>query len=516
MVLINTTSESTDRVHIHVLRNIFQAGYKYLAKNNTYAKYTCIINNTSKYIPYNSAKRLHMYRFALDYLSEWKQRKNRKPLVVRGARQVGKSYLVSMFAEKNFTEFFEINFERDPEIKSLFKGPPENIISLLELKFNKKIDPKNCLLFLDEIQAAPEVFAKLRYFYEDTPELHVIAAGSLLEFVLEKHTFSMPVGRIEYLHLGPMTFMEFLLANGNSMLFDFLQGYSAEVTIPESVHSDLISLFRVYLILGGMPEAVLAYVETKSFRNCEIAKESILDTYEDDFNKYGARVNHERILKVFKKLPLMVGEKFKYVHVDKNERAKHVAEALHMLEMARIAFLVKHSACNGIPLSAEVNDKKFKALFLDVGLMASACGLSMIDIENADDVMMINSGSLCEQFVGQHLLYSDEFFKKPELHYWVREAKSSSSEVDYVISVGTRVLPIEVKAGKTGRLKSLHQFVKEKRVNFCIRINSEPPTFFRTSNSVPDGQKVEYQLFSIPFYLIEKVRSIARTTRANT
>ncbi len=450
-----------------------------------------------------------MYRFALDYLSEWKQRKNRKPLVLRGARQVGKSYLVSMFAEKNLTEFLEINFEKDPEIKSIFKGSPENIISLLELKFNKKIDLKNCLLFLDEIQAAPEVFAKLRYFYEDMPELHVIAAGSLLEFVLEKHTFSMPVGRIEYLHLGSMTFMEFLLANGNSMLFAFLQNYCAEAAIPESVHSDLISLFRVYLVLGGMPEAVSSYVETKSFRDCEIVKESILGTYEDDFNKYGARVNHERILKVFKKLPLMVGKKFKYVHVDKNERAKHIAGALHMLEMAKIAFLVKHSACNGIPLSSEVNDKKFKALFLDVGLMTSACGLSMIDIENTDDVMMINSGSLCEQFVGQHLLYSDEFFKKPELHYWVREAKSSSSEVDYVISVGTSILPIEVKAGKTGHLKSLHQFVKEKRVNCCIRINSEPPSFFRASGSIPGGQKVEYQLLSIPFYLVEKVRSIS-------
>ena len=183
-----------------------------------------------------------------------------------------------------------------------------------------------------------------------------------------------------------------------------------------------------------------------------------------------------------------------------------------MLEMARVAFLVKHSACNGIPLSAEVNDKKFKTLFLDVGLMASACGLSMIDVENADDVMMINSGSLCEQFVGQHLLYSNEFFKKPELHYWVREAKSSSSEVDYVISIGNRVLPIEVKAGKTGRLKSLHQFVKEKRVKFCIRINSEPPSFFRTSNSIPGGQKVEYQLFSIPFYLVEKIRRLGNPT----
>jgi len=447
-----------------------------------------------------------MHRFAIDYLGEWKQRKNRKPLVIRGARQVGKSYLVSMFAEKNYEEFIEINFEKNPELKSLFNGSPANIIQLLELKFDKRISHKNCLLFLDEIQAAPEVFAKLRYFYEEMSELHVIAAGSLLEFVLAKNIFSMPVGRIEYLHLGPMTFMEFLIANGKFKLFEFLQKYFFNSSISDSVHSDLMSFFKIFMIVGGMPEAVASYIETKSFRDCEIVKESILGTYEDDFNKYGARVNHQRVLKVFKKLPLMVGDKFRYVHIDKNERAKAIADVMNMLEMAKVAYPVKHSACNGIPISAEVNDKKFKMLFLDIGLMASACGLSMLDIESADDIMAVNSGSLCEQFVGQHLLYSDELFKKPELHYWVREAKSSSAEVDYVISVGTRIVPIEVKAGKTGSLKSLHQFVREKNANLCVRINSAPPSILQASHIVPGGQKVGYQLLSLPFYLVERIR----------
>jgi len=212
------------------------------------------------------------------------------------------------------------------------------------------------------------------------------------------------------------------------------------------------------------------------------------------------------VLKVFKKLPLMVGDKFRYVHIDKNERAKAIADVMNMLEMAKVAYPVKHSACNGIPISAEVNDKKFKMLFLDIGLMASACGLSMLDIESADDIMAVNSGSLCEQFVGQHLLYSDELFKKPELHYWVREAKSSSAEVDYVISVGTRIVPIEVKAGKTGSLKSLHQFVREKNANLCVRINSAPPSILQASHIVPGGQKVGYQLLSLPFYLVERIR----------
>ena len=340
-----------------------------------------------------------MHRSALDYLVEWKIRVRRKPLVIRGARQVGKSYLVSAFAEKNFSDYIEINFEKDHEIISLFSGTPEQIIKLLELRFNKTIDIENTLLFLDEIQAAPEVFAKLRYFYEDLPDLHIIAAGSLLEFILEEHTFSMPVGRIEYLHLGPMTFEEFLTANGKTMLAECIQNYSLSEELPDSVHSDLVTLFKTYLIIGGMPEAVQVYVETGSFYESEIVKESILGTYEDDFNKYASRVNHLLILNLFKKLPMIVGKKFKYVTIDRNERAQNIAKALHMLELAKITYRVKHSACNGVPLGSQVNEKKFKLIFLDVGLMAGACGLNMIDIEHVDDLMMINSGSLCEQFV---------------------------------------------------------------------------------------------------------------------
>ncbi|WP_299983273.1 AAA family ATPase [Desulfobacula sp.] len=435
-------------------------------------------------------------------------RARRKPLVIRGARQVGKSYLVSMFAEQNFSNFIEINFEKDQEVISLFSGTPEKIIKLLELRYNKIIDIENTLLFLDEIQAAPEVFAKLRYFYEDLPGLHIIAAGSLLEFILEEHTFSMPVGRIEYLHLGPMTFEEFLAANGKTMLVDFIQNYWISEDLPDAVHSDLVSLFKTYLIIGGMPEAVLVFSETNSFYESEIVKESILGTYEDDSNKYSTRVNHMRLLNVFKKLPLMVGKKFKYVNVDRNERAQDIEKALHLLEMAKITYRVKHSACNGVPLGSQVNEKKFKLLFLDVGLMAGACGMSMIDIDNADDLMMVNSGSLCEQFAGQHLLYSDEYYKKPDLFYWVREAKSSSAEVDYIISSGSKIIPVEIKAGKTGRLKSLHQFIKEKGVDSAVRINLAKPSVLQDSNKLPGGQSIEYRLLSMPFYLIGQIRRL--------
>ncbi|MBT3177890.1 MAG: ATP-binding protein [Desulfobacula sp.] len=451
-----------------------------------------------------------MHRSAIDYLVEWKTRPRRKPLVIRGARQVGKSYLVSMFAEQNFSDYIEINFESDHEIKSLFSGSPEQIIKLLELRFNKIIDIENTLLFLDEIQAAPEVFAKLRYFYEDLPDMHIIAAGSLLEFILEDHTFSMPVGRIEYLHLGPMTFEEFLTASGKTMLVEYIENYSISEDFPDPVHSQLVALFKTYLIIGGMPEAVQAYLEKGSFHESEIVKASILETYADDFNKYASRVNHLRILNLFKKVPLIVGEKFKYVNIDRHDRAQSIAKSLHLLELAKITYCVKHSACNGVPLGSQVNEKKFKLIFLDVGLMATACGMSMIDIEHVDDLMMANSGSLCEQFVGQHLLYLDEFYKKPELFYWVREAKNSSAEVDYVISLGVQIIPVEVKAGKTGRLKSLHQFIKDKKVRLAVRINLAKPNILKDSHKLPGGESVEYKLFSIPFYLAGQIRRLLR------
>ena len=449
-----------------------------------------------------------MYRTALEYLVQWKNRQKRKPLVIRGARQVGKSYLVAMFAAQNYPDFIEINFEKNPAMASLFQGDVEKSIRLLELKFNRKIDFENTLIFLDEIQAAPEVFARLRYFYEDLPNINIIAAGSLLEFLLEEHTFSMPVGRIEYLHLGPMTFEEFLVANNSSMLADFIQHFSLTEEIPDSVHADLTALYKTYLIVGGMPEAVAAFVTTQSYHEVEIVKESILQTYEDDFSKYGLRENHQRILKVFSKLPHMVGQKFKYVNVDKNDRAKNIADALHLLEKARITYAVQHSGCNGIPLGAQVNEKKFKLLFLDIGLMASACGLNMLDIETAEDLMLVNSGGLCEQFVGQHLLYMNEYYKKPALYYWVREAKNSSAEVDYVISQGSLIIPVEVKAGKTGRLKSLHQFIKEKGVDLAFRINLDKPSVLQESSPVYGGGTVEYRLLSIPFYLVSQIHRL--------
>ena len=452
-----------------------------------------------------------MYRFALEELKNWVSRQDRKPLVLRGARQVGKSYLAHMLADECFETLAEINFEQTPEMSELFiSKQPERIIQLLELRLNFTIIPGRTLLFLDEIQAAPEVFAALRYFYEQMPQLHIIAAGSLLEFVLEDHQFSMPVGRIEYFHLGPMVFEEFLLAMGRQKLLDFLQSYSLPDTIPEPVGDELMQHVKDFCVIGGMPEAVSVYSKTKSYLESERVLSNILSTYRADFNKYGHRVNQQRIEKVFLKIPNLVGQKFKYSQVDREEKSRDLKDALHKLECARVVHRVVHSDANGVPLGAEINDRYFKTIFLDVGLLCRGAGISMSDIQSADDVMMINSGRVCEQFVGQHLLYSGMSYEEPQLFCWLRQRGSANAEVDYLLSQGTRIIPVEVKAGKSGALKSLHVFISEKQRDFALRFYTGKPLLGNARTSVSGLEPVNYRLLSLPFYLINQTKRLCR------
>ncbi|MGA1867820.1 MAG: ATP-binding protein [bacterium] len=446
-----------------------------------------------------------MYRFALDYLKEWKNRLSRKPLVIRGARQVGKTYLIREFA-KEFDTYIEINLETDQTIIPYFeKDDPIQALRLLELHYNKKIIKESTLLFLDEIQAAPKIFAKLRYFYEKVPELYIVAACSLLEFVIEEHYFSMPVGRIEYMHLGPMSFQEFLIANENAKVAKFLSHYSVEDDFPIPLHTKLLELFKIYLTIGGMPESINSYTLQKSYQECDRIKANILTTYIDDFGKYGRRVNYQRTLLVFKAIPGSVGKKFKYVHISREQRAKDLATSLHMLSLARICYKVHHSSCQGIPLGALTDMKIFKLLFLDVGLLLSACGLSMLHVEKADNLLLVNAGSICEQFIGQHLLYRQEYYREPELHYWIREKSGSNAEIDYVVASGEHIVPIEVKAGKAGSLKSLHMFVSSRRLPLAVRTNTDIPSLVRSKGKMPTGTAYDYHLLSIPCYMIEHV-----------
>jgi uncharacterized protein len=460
-----------------------------------------------------------MHRFASADLTEWRSRPDRKPLVIRGARQVGKSHLVRQFADQEFDSLLLVDFENDPDLEAIFVSRrPREILQALELRFDQSVVPGKTLLFLDEIQAGLQALPALRYFYEQVPELHIIAAGSLLDFALADHQFSMPVGRIEYLHLGPMQFEEFLLATRKHRLREFLSNLQVDESIAAPIHDQLMREFRRFLVVGGMPEVVAAYAASnseseslgESLRECGRPKHALLSTFEDDFGKYRAKVDQPRLRKLYRRIPQMVGNKFKYVHVDRHDRSKNIAAALQMLNYARVCHTVRHSTCDGVPLGASASERHFKVLFLDVGLAATACGLSLADFDTRDDITVGDAGRMCEQFVGQHLLYSRRSYQEPELHYWMREKRGASAEVDYVISVGPEVIPVEVKSGKTGTLKSMQLFLREKGLGLGVRINGDVPSMVTATTSLADGDNVSFRLLSLPLYMVGQVPRLCR------
>ncbi len=434
-----------------------------------------------------------MYRIGLEFLLKWGEKEGRRPLIIRGARQAGKSYLVREYAKTTSLDLLEINLEREPDAVHLFrKDSIQKTLELLSLQYRQKIEPQKTLLFLDEIQAAPDAIPLLRYFHEEKPSLRVIAAGSLLEFTLRDHSFSMPVGRVEYMHLGPMTFEEFLLAADEKDLRDFIVQYQLDETIPVPIHRRLMDRVRTFSIVGGMPEAIKTFL-SGSWESCEASKQNILSTYQDDFSKYRDRIPQERLRKLFRGIPLLIGEKFKYVNVDPHERSKDLSNGLDLLCMARVAHRICHTSANGVPLGAEIDQKFFKVLFLDVGLVSSSCGLSLLSVEKESDLNLVNQGRLTEQLVGQHLLYDRPAYETPELYYWTREKKNAAAEIDYLTSLGSQVIPVEVKSGKTGRLRSLHLFLAEKERLLGVRFNSEPPSLLRDRQG---------SLLSLPLYMI--------------
>ncbi|OAD22118.1 ATPase [Candidatus Thiomargarita nelsonii] len=451
-----------------------------------------------------------MYRQQLSYLSQWVKNKHRKPIVIRGARQVGKSTLVRLLSEQCHFDLIALNFERNPELSELFKSnDPKKITQLISLHTGKTIRPGHTLLFLDEIQAAATAIVALRYFYEELPALHILAAGSLLEFTLSQAAFSMPVGRIEYLHLGPMTFEEFLIAVDEKPLAEFIKNYQLNEELPKPIHDKLMALVKIYFITGGMPESIKAYLEDQTFLSSEKVKQSILSTYRDDFGKYASPTKHDLIRQVFNKIPTMIGNKFKYSHINRDIKPVNIATALNQLCLARVAWKVHHTAANGVPLGAEQNDRFFKVLFLDIGLISTHLGLNYLNLMEVEELDLVNNGGLAEQFVGQHLLYSEQAYEEPNLYYWVREKKSASAELDYVINLGQQIIPIEVKAGKTGQMKSLHLFLKEKQRSLGVRFNSAPPSQTEVSTKLSNGSPVDFRFISLPLYLVGQVRRLS-------
>ncbi|MCB1069669.1 MAG: ATP-binding protein [Kiritimatiellae bacterium] len=452
-----------------------------------------------------------MRRTAEKELVAWKDRAGRKPLIVRGARQVGKTYLVEAFGEEYFPALLTVNLEQKEDLHSMFNSmEAERVVQELSLYFNQPIKPGRTLLFLDEIQTCPKAIACLRYFHEEMPDLHVIAAGSLLDFALREFQHSMPVGRIEYLHLYPMSFLEFLMAMGEDAIAKHLNAYRIGEEIGDAVHRKLRDLLRTYYFVGGMPSAVAAYAERRDLLEVQRALASIGTTLQDDFAKYGTRAQQRNMRDVLRYVPRNIGRKLRYVNISREVRSAELRTALELLELSRVVTVVRHTSANGIPLGAEASESHFKPLLMDIGLCNNLCGLSLPD---ASELLTVQEGGLAEQFVGQELRAAASSFQEHPLFYWHREQKNANAEVDYLRAYEDQIVPVEVRAGSSGSLKSLQVFLAEKNRGFAARLNMDKPSIgtFTASIGGKNGSiGLTYTLLSLPLYLAGQLDRLLR------
>ncbi len=457
-----------------------------------------------------------MQRHITSELKNWYQSSRRKPLIIRGARQTGKSTTVRNFAEAEGLKLYEINLERFPDLDRVFASfNLKKIIAELEAILSQKIVADRSLLFLDEIQATPHAIAALRYFYEERPDLCVVTAGSLLEFALKNHEFSMPVGRVQYLNVEPMVFTEFLLALGQQYLCDLLTSWEPGTAIAEQANLQLIEWYRKYLLVGGMPEAVASFSEVEDLKETQAVHFEIINTFVDDFSKYDTRIEASLLRRVFEAIPGYIGRKVKYSALASELKASQIRACLELFSRARLVSLVFHSSCDGVPIESSRNFDIYKLLYLDTGLLVTSLGLDVSAISSFDNSDLVNIGSLSEQFVGQHLTYFvANALQSRNLSYWLREGKKGNAEVDFVLANKFEIIPVEVKAGVSGTLRSLVQFVVKHQSKNAIRFDLNLPSVQEVSTQLPSEKgmiTVRYKLHSLPIYLVEFVGKLMRS-----
>ncbi len=406
-------------------------------------------------------------------LSAWRQDKEVKPLLIRGARQVGKSTAVRHLAGQ-FDHFLEVNFEEQRQVHKLFDGDldPRQLCENLSLLYNVPILPWKTLLFFDEIQSCIPAISSLRFFYEKYPELHVIAAGSLLEFALADVP-SFGVGRIRSMFVYPLSLDEFLQATGEHLLLDAKKKASPRQPLQEPIHQKLIGLLKRFLILGGMPEVVANYVQGNGLTRCSQVLDDLITSLRTDFSKYRKRVPFLRVSEVFDSVVQQSGGKFVYAKTHSESNHKQIKEAVDLLIMAGWVIPVTHTSANGLPLGAESNSKKRKLILLDTGIFQRILGLNIADILLQDDADVVNKGAIAEQYAGLEILKAGSCYRPESLYFWQRESKSSNAEVDYVVQKGQQIIPVEIKSGKQGSMQSLRLFLQEKRSPYGMRLSLE-------------------------------------------
>ena len=452
------------------------------------------------------------YKRIIDsYLIEWASRPSHKPILLRGARQVGKSTAVRHLGEQ-FKYYVEINLEKQPAYKTLFSNNLDvtQIVPQMAAMCGIPIIPNETLLFIDEIQDCKEAIMALRFFKEDLPDLHVIAAGSLLEFVLDDiPTFG--VGRIHSMFMFPMTFDEFLLANGENLLLDARNQASSTSPLAVPLHEKLIGLMRRFLLVGGMPEAVAKWVETHDYLQCQEVQDDILTGYEADFPKYKKKVDPQLLSSTMKSAAMQATKKFVYARVPGEYKTAEVKKALELLTKAGILIPVTHTDANGLPLGEEKDESTRKILLLDTGLMLRLLNMSSGDITaittqilTASAADLVNKGPMAEMLAGLELLH----YLSPNLHhelfYWVRQAKNATAEVDYILPRNMEVLPVEVKAGVQGGMKSLWDFMREKKLSQAVRCSLE--NFGQFDYVDPKADNAVRHVTIVPLYAISQMK----------
>lgn len=425
------------------------------------------------------------------YLEHWQSSSNRKTLLIRGARQVGKTYSVRKLGEK-FNHFLEINFEDHKGIHQLFDADMDvsRIIQTLAVQFDVPVIPQKTLVFFDEIQACPNAIRSLRYFYEKLPDLHIVAAGSLLEFALEEIP-SFGVGRIQSMFMYPLTFHEFLEAF-HPTLPPVIEKSNFNNPLPANLHTMAVDYFKTYQVIGGMPEVVAEFINSGDYMKCSQLLDNLIQSFQADFAKYRKHVPMGTLRNIFHSIAIQAGGKFIYQRAAPELDIKTIKPALELILMAGLAYKVLHTSAVGLPLGGQINPRKFKILPLDSGIYQRLLGLHLGDYLLLDHIQLINKGNLAEITAGIQLMHHQLPTLQPQLYYWHRESKSSNAEIDYVIQQQATIVPIEVKAGTKGQMQSMFLFLKEKKLTRGIRLSLEN---FGQYDSI----------YTVPLYAIKSV-----------
>jgi predicted AAA+ superfamily ATPase len=426
-----------------------------------------------------------MKRELVNYLINWKKNEDRKPLIIRGARQVGKTTSVRKLGE-TFLSFIELNFEQQSALHSIFENDldPQKIIIDLQILTKQHIVPGKTLLFFDEVQICPRALIALRYFYESMPELHVIAAGSLLEFCIEQ--VGLPVGRVQFLYAYPMSFKEFLWALDETFLVDAILHHDINTPFQTAIHEKALRLFGEYIAIGGMPEAVRLWRDHKNYQRCLDIHHDLIAAYKQDFEKYAKKSQIKYVEHVFEQIPLQLGNQLQFSKIAGDYRKRELLPALTLLEKANVVTRIQQTQGYGLPLNANADPHCFKMIMIDIAITQTLLGLTsdqwILNTENA----FINKGAIAKAFVGQELLAYHNARQAAKLYYWRRHQRGSEAEIDYLIAVNNTIFPLEVKAGKGSTLKSMHLFLEQhNQTPVGIRFSTQNFSVYKNILSYP-------------------------------